>query len=177
MLRPEQDGWKLIRHKMPEASEKPMIVRTVTGDEHVRFLGWKLDEEAREVADAVSQKDSAAVIKEVADVRQVLVDLCRVAGILTGRLVVPAADVPKALDERRAFFRAQVDRLVALSSSVPEDGADLMDRVGEVLGALNAITDVAGIRDDVLREMQAKFDERGGFDPGVAWKVVEKASR
>lgn len=174
MLRPEQDGWKLIRHKMPEASGKPMIVRGVTGDEHVRFLEWKLEEEALEVADAVTGKDSAAVIEEVADVRQVLVDVCRVAGILPAKLAISHADVPKALVERRAFFRAQVDRLVALSSAVPENGADLMDRVGGVLGALNAITDVAGIREQVLRKMAAKFEERGGFDPGVAWKAVPK---
>jgi phosphoribosyl-ATP pyrophosphohydrolase len=176
MLRPEQDGWKLIRHKMPGTSENPMIVRGVTGDEHVKFLEWKLEEEAREVEDAVSKKDSAAVIEEVADVRQVLSDLCRVAGVLTGRLIVPTADVPKVLEERKEFFRTQVARLVALSSSVPRDGADLMDRIGDVLGALNAITDVAGIRDQVLREMQKKADARGGFDPGVVWKVVEKAS-
>jgi phosphoribosyl-ATP pyrophosphohydrolase len=177
MLRPEQDGWKLIRHKMPETSEKPMMVRTVTGDEHLRFLGWKLEEEAREVEDAVLKKDSSAVIKEIADVRQVLSDLCRVAGILPAKLVIPTVDgVPNALDERKVFFRAQVDRLVALSTSVPEDGADLMDRIGDILGVLNAVTDIPGIREQVVREMAAKFDERGGFNPGVAWKVVEKAS-
>jgi phosphoribosyl-ATP pyrophosphohydrolase len=178
MLRPEQDGWKLIRHKMPESSEKPMIVRRVVGEEHVTFLGWKLEEEAREVEDAVSKKDSAAVIKEAADVRQVLSDLCRVAGILPAKLSIPPVEgVPKALDERREFFRAQVDRLVALSESVASaERADLMDRVGEILGALNAVTDVAGIREQVVREMQAKFEERGGFDPGIAWKIVEKAS-
>ncbi len=168
---PKFNGWKLIRNKMPACSPSPMIVREVSGDEHVWYLKRKMEEESLEVAGATT---AAGFIEEMADVRQVLSDYCAVTGLRVAHLRLPAIDgVPAVATDRMPFFRSQVDRVVELAHAMPDDEADLMDHVAETVAVLKLITDIAGIQDKVVATLKAKFEERGGFNPGVLWKKLQ----
>jgi predicted house-cleaning noncanonical NTP pyrophosphatase (MazG superfamily) len=173
---PERNGEKLVRHLTPAFIEKRdgrrMTTRVVEGEEHVRFLGWKVLEEAEEVAAA----DAKTFSEELGDLRQALADFCAVAGIKVGGIALPeAGDVPTDRDARIAYFRAQIVRLVEMAGAIPPDEREAAEHIGRMLGVINAVTDIAGIRDDVRAKMAAKVRERGGFIPGIAWKVVEKS--
>jgi|GEM_PF-5600159 len=172
MLRPEQNGEKLIRHRTPDdvfaRDKRRMTVRPVEGEEHILFLKWKLEEEAAEVASATAQ----TITEEIADVRQALTDFCTVAGIKPALLRVPVMNgVPTSNVERGEFFRGLIQRLGTLASSIPDDEVDRVVYVGEMLGVIGAMTDMAGIRDAVRTEMARKLRLKGGFIPGIAWKV------
>lgn len=171
MLRPEQNGEKLVRHLMPAKSEKPMMVREVTAEEHLQFLEWKIREEAEEVASA----DAKTFAMELGDLRQALADFCTVAGIKLASLQFSDSNaVPTEHAARVAFFRAQVARLPELAAEIPLDEREAAEHIGTMLGVINVVTDIAGIRDAVRAEMARKLKELGGFNPGIAWKVVEK---
>lgn len=174
MLRPEQNGEKLVRNRTPDdvfrRDGRRMMVRPVEGEEHLRFLKWKLEEEVAEVASATAE----TIAEEIADVRQVLMDFCAVAGIKPVHVQVMPTDVaPASKPERIAFFRGLTERLGALAAAVPDDNMDRVAHVGEMLGVIGTMTDMAGIRDAVRRELTDKFKAKGGFVPGIAWKVPE----
>lgn len=174
MLPPEQDGWKLVRHKMPDGWRDP-IIREVRGEEHARFLRWKIDEEVDEVLEAGA---GAKLAEEIADVRQALMDLCNVTCIALADLAIEpydelAARVPKGPKSAvvRALgveLRAHADALLAASD---EELGPHIRGISETLGLMTA---AAKAREDVRAALQRKLDERGGFNPGIAWKVVEK---
>lgn len=163
--------WKLIRNKLPdvvlERDTRRMDVRSVDGDEHRAFLFRKASEEAREVAGA----DVETFVGEIADVRQVLADLCSVSGIAAADLRVerPRA-LPSEPDARRALFRERVDRLVDLADALPRAESEKI-AVVDMLEAIECITELANIRDAVRAALAAKFAEFGGFNPGVAWRI------
>lgn len=178
MLRPEQNGEKIIRHRTPDdvlkRDGRRMMVRPVEGEEHLQFLKWKLEEEAAEVASATGE----TVAEEIADVRQALIDFCAVAGIKPALVRVADIDgVPTAQADRIAFFRGLIERLGALAASVPDDDMDRVAHVGEMLGVIGTMTDMAGIREAVRTELAKKFEAKGGFIPGLVWKVPEEAMK
>lgn len=167
-----QNGEKLIRHRVPDNVPKhvkrTMELRTVSGDEHIAFLKWKLAEEAQEVANA----DAKTFVEELADVRQVVSDFCTVAGIKFSSLRIPVPDGgPPEQSEKIRFFRAQIDRLLELAQNVPDDDFDRTEHMGDVLQVLTTIAHVAGIRDQVRTAMAKKLQDRGDFVHGIVLKM------
>jgi len=178
MLRPEQDGWKLIRHKMPELVWKRdgrrMMTRPVEGEEHVRYLRWKFDEEANEVVAATIRR----LAGELADVRQTLRDFCTLANIAVGDLRVEPFEklrerVPKGPKARVIADLAEALRGHADAFARGNEDADTCI-VEEALETVGLLTAAANIREDVRMELAWKLEERGGFIPGILWKVPEK---
>lgn len=170
------DGWKLIRHRIPDVARATdgtrMETRPTDGDEHVWYLKRKLEEEAAEVADAKAD----TFVAEMADLRQALNDFCVVAGIDFDRLRAPepnGALPPKA--DLPALFRERITRLVALADDVPDEGFDAVERVNDLLAVLASITHMAGIRDLVRAEVKRKLEEKGDFAHGVLWKKPQAA--
>lgn len=104
---------KLVRDKIPdiiEAGGARAIVRTVTGEEYLRCLEAKLDEEAREFHEAKNMEELADILEVVFSLseavggsRQELMEVCRKkreqrGGFSGGVFLIERTDVPRGVE-------------------------------------------------------------------------------
>ncbi len=161
----EFPGGKLIRHLLPEGSIAADGLTAVThieqGEQLVGRLQAKVSEEAHEVEGA---KTPAKIAEELADVRQVIIDLCDVTDIKAADIRIGAMLETVHATDVAVWIDKLVERADALAAADPDD---LVAPIGDVLEAVTVITAILGIRDTVREELARKLKENGRFREGV----------